>query len=359
MKNVIKWLSEYALAEKDAIGGPEVDKRVTALREMENAQNMTPTQFQEVMTTAHFNYYFSDALSRMFYKDYEYKVGDWPKYTFQDTAPDFRDVKRWRMTEPGTLYRRREKAEAKTTYVHETEVHYGVEEYARQFDVSWQTIQNDDLGKIKETPSRMANAAARWADAFVSNLYDNGVTQAWIAGLGVPWSGTGRLTLANLAIGVNAMMQRTDAAGNQMNIKKVFLVIPPILKIQAAQILQDILSYGGLGSNVMAQFVSGVYTDPYIATAGINVPWYLFADPAEIAAVSVVRLQGWTGPVVAMKRSDIQLITGSAPSAFTMGSFATGDIEYVVEDVLGGWDDTNFVGVTDFRGFYYSSGTTA
>jgi len=257
------------------------------------------------------------------------------------------------------LYRRREKAEAKTTYIREVEIHYGVEEYARQFDVSWQTIQNDDLGKIKETPSRMANAAARWADAFVSNLYDNAVTQGTLAGLGAPWAGTGRLTLANLAIGVAAMMTRTDAAGNQINFKKVYLVIPPILKVQAAQLLQDLLQYGGLGSSVISQFISGVYVDPYITTVGINVPWYLFADPAEVAAVTVVRLQGWTGPIVAMKRSDIQLITGSAPSAFTMGSFATGDIEYVVEDVLGGWDDASYVGVTDFRGMYYSSGTTA
>jgi hypothetical protein len=29
-----------------------------------------------------------------------------------------------------------------------------------------------------------------------------------------------------------------------------------------------------------------------------------------------------------------------------------------VEDVMGGWDDGSYMGVTDFRGLYYSNGTT-
>ena len=153
------------------------------------------------------------------------------------------------------------------------------------------------------------------------------------------------------------MMQRTDANGNQMNVTGVRLVIPPILQIQAKDILEDLLSYGGAGGNVLGQFVQGVYVDPYIAVAA-GTPWYLFADPSEIPAVVLARLQGWPGPVVVMRKNDIDLIYGTAPAAFLMGSFHTGDIEYSVEDVAGGWDDASYVGVTDFRGIYYSSGTT-
>jgi len=359
MNNVIQWIKEYALASKNGGNDATVDVHVAALNEIaSNRHAMSPVKFQETMTTAHFNYYFADALSRAFYDDYKYKVGQWTNYTYADTVPDFRDVKRFRMTEPGTLYRRREKAEAKATNISDSEIAYGVEEYARQFDVSWQTILNDDLGKIRETPMRMANAAARWLDSWVSALYDNATTQAALVALGALYGGTGRLTAANLAIGLNAMMQRTDANGNQMNITNVDLVIPPILRIQAADILQDILAYGGAGGNVLGQFLTNVYVDPYITTASPNVPWYLFASSAEIPTVTVARLQGWPGPIVAQKTADLRLITGSAPSAFGMGNFATGDIEYLVEDVIGGWDNATYVGVTDFRGLYYSSGTT-
>jgi len=312
----------------------------------------------ETQTTQHFPHYFGDALSREFYPDYAYDVGSWTNYTYADNAPDFRDVSRFRMTEPGTLYQRREKQQAEATYLAEIEINYGVEAYARQFDVSWQTLQNDDLGKIAETPVRMANAARRWLDAWVSALYDNATTQASLIALGLVYGGTGRLTAANLAIGLNAMMQRTDVNGNQMNINSVHLVIPKILQIQAADILQDLLSYGGAGGNVLSQFVAGVHVDPYIAFTSPNVPWYLFADPAEVPTVTVLRMQGWAGPVVSRKLSDIEIVSGSAPAAYRLGDFATGDIEFLVQDVVGGWDDASYVGVTDFRGIYYSNGTT-
>ena len=108
------------------------------------------SRFAETMTTAHFSQYFGDAISRAFYADYRYKVGAWTNYTYADTVPDFRDVNRFRMTEPGTLYKRREKQELEATYIADSEIYYGVEEYGRQFDVSWRAIMNDDLGKIRE-----------------------------------------------------------------------------------------------------------------------------------------------------------------------------------------------------------------
>lgn len=360
-ESIRKWLEEYVLTEKEFLGGEETDKRVGALREMfRNGRDMNCSQFKEVMTTAHFTNYFADALSRMFAKDYDMVVGSWKQYCFMDTAPDFRNVDRFRMTEPGTLFLRREKAEAKATPVAESQIYYRVSEYARQFDVSWQAIMNDDLGKLRETPQRMAKAAARFEDQFVSALYDNAVTQGTLAALGAPWAGTGRLTAANLAIGINAMMVRTDVNGNQMNINRIHLVIPAVLRIQARVILESVLMAGVATNdkNVLRDFIAGVHVDPYIATAGINVPWYLVADPSEIPTITVARLEGAPGPWVYKKASDIEMISGSAPSPFLLGSFATGDIEYAVEDIIGGWNDAAVVGVTDFRGFYYSSGTT-
>jgi hypothetical protein len=385
MYQVSRWLEEFALASlgldanviQDVTRLNEADvapilqqkplilpvdeamTRLAALREIgRNGRRMNPEQLREVMTTAHFANYFADAISRAFYADYQYDEGTWQDYTYADTVPDFRDVARFRMSEPGTLQKRREKAQHSATYVTETEINYGVEEYSREFDVSWRTILNDDLGKIRETPTRMANAARRWLDAWVSALYDNATTQAALIALGAVYGGTGRLTAANLAIGLNAMMQRVDAQGNQMNINRVWLVIPKVLEIQAADILQDVLAYGGPGGNVLNQFVAGVRVDPYIGFAGANVPWYLFADPGEVPTVTVARLEGWPGPVTFMRESDVSLISGSAPSAFTMGDFATGNIWFGVEDVIGGWDDATYVGVTDFRGIFYSNGTT-
>lgn len=372
MQRVLDWLIETALIAEGhdptkatleeflatAQVSPVVRERVDALNALRNYRRMSAAQFTEVMTTAHFTHYFADALSRAFYKDYADFPQNWQKYTYAETAPDFRDIKRWRMSEPETLLLRGEKGPIRTTYLEEYELSYGVQEYARQFDVSWQAIQNDDLGEIRRTPQRMARAARLFEDSFVSALYDNATTQATLAALGAPWAGTGRLTLPNLAIGIAAMQSRTDLNGNPVFINRMYLVIPAILQVQAQTILRDLLQYGGAGSNILGSFIAGVYVDPFITTAAPNVPWYLFADPAEIPAVSVARLQGWSGPVVSMRRSDIQVIMGNAVQAFTMGDFATGDIEFMVETIIGGWDSAALVGVTDPTGLYYSSGTT-
>jgi hypothetical protein len=111
-------------------------------------------------------------------------------------------------------------------------------------------------------------------------------------------------------------------------------------------------------TNVLPGYIAGVFVDPYITTAAPNVPWYLFADPNEIAAVRVARMQGAPGPFTYIDESSIRIISGSAPSSFGLGSFATGDIQYGVSDIIGGWDSATLVGLTDFRGFYYSNGTT-
>lgn len=394
MNNTLRWVTESALADaglnedesRHAIGLSENDlasligvsristtpdnkprhvlnpqaraKHIAALKELRFIDRGDNELFRETMTTSMFAVYFADALSRQFYADYQYDVGTWRDYTHPDTTPDGRDVSRMRMTEPGTLHKRREKQQSAATSIAPNEINYGVDEYSEQFDVSWWTILNDDLGKIRETPTRMINAARRWLDIWVSALYDNATTQAALLALGAVFAGTGRFTAANLAIGLNAMMQRNDVLGNQMNINRVWVVIPKILQIQAADILQDLLSFGGAGGNVLAQFIAGVRVDPYIGFAGINVPWYLFADPSEVPTVTVARLQGWPGPISTMKRSDRQLTAGSVPQPYLMGDFHTGNIEFEVADVIGGWDDAAYVGVTDFRGIYYSSGTT-
>ncbi len=346
------------------IGEAEATKRLDAMRILKACYQgdsfLNTEQLNEVMTTAHFTAYFTDAISRKFISDYKDKPGSWKTYTLADEAPDFRDVRRFRGTQVGNLTLRMEKAEPHATQLGIGEIHFGVEEYSEQFDISWRALLNDDLGYFRDIPQKMLNAAWRFENAFVSNLYDNGVTQAALIALGAAYAGTGRLTAANLAIGLNAFRARVDALGNPIAIQNVWLVIPPVLEIQAATILESMLMAGVATNdkNILPRFVRGVCVDPYIATAAPNIPWYLFADPSDVPAVDVLRLSSAPLPFVYMKASDIKLVSGSVPAAFALGDFATGDVEYAVSDIIGGWDSGTLVGVVDPNGIYYSSGTT-
>ncbi len=90
-------------------------------------------------------------------------------------------------------------------------------------------------------------------------------------------------------------------------------------------------------------------------------------EPASIGGtrlqitMSALSLQGGQIDLTDPKETKIKTtVSGSEIKApYALGSFDTGDIEYQVADIVGGWDDASFVGVTDYRGMYYSSGTTA
>ena len=367
MRRILQMCLEMAAAEAKAAEDP--NRRVAELREAYSTldrafdrENVPRTVLREVLTTADFPYYFGTTLSRRFYDQYQYQVGAWTDYTFADTTPDFREVERLRMSEFDTLELRREKAEAKAGHVFEEKLSYRVREYAKQFDVSWQTIINDDLGKIRQITLLMASSANRFEDAYVSALYDNPTTQAALVALGPNYAGTGRLTAQNLAIGYNAFAQRVDARGNPLNIRPKYLVVPPVLYLQARAILESEL-IAGLATNDknVLKGLLEVRIDPYITFAEPDIPWYLFADPAAVPAVTVARLEGYPGPRLYMRESDrIPLSPGGGLGTADMfgGSWGSKDIEYEVEDIIGGWEDDEYVGVTDYQGIYYSDGTT-
>lgn len=363
MKSLFEMLSGYMHEDfkADAISGEELDTRVNALKEMYSPSviNASPAQFKEVLTTAHFSNYFSDALSRMFYQDYAVREMSWREYTFADSAPTFREVDRLRMSRPGTLYKRREKAEAKATEVKDSQISYGVEQYARQFDISWRVILEDDLGKIREVPRDMARAAVEFENQFVTALFDNATTQAALVALGAQFAGNGALTHENLADAITQMNTRVDPDGYPLSVGSITLVVPPDLALQAAVIMGSTQASGTTDNdvNVIPRFLRGFIVNDQITTTADAKPWYLFADPATVPTVPVVRLQGYEMPFVYMRASNIDMVMGSAPPAMLMGSYETGDIEYTVEDFIGGWDDDTYVGVADYRGIFYSSGT--
>ena len=321
-------------------------------------------KLQEALVVGDFPLYFARTLSRAVYDRYGYRVGQWQDYTYADQLPDYTTGERFRFTEFDRPELRREKQEADAGYLDESRLTIAVEDYAKQIDFSHRILVNDDLGAFNNIAMKMGDSARRFEDFYVSALYDNALTQAALVALGANYSGTGRLTTANLAIGWNAFASRVDARGNNLQIVAAYLVIPPILRLTANQILQS-EKIAELATNSINPLRGAlqVREDPYIATAAPNVPWYLFAAPADVPGVSVVRMTGRPGPALYAKAPDkIPMTTagGLGAANWRLGSFLTGDIELMVETTIGSRNDAaaTLVGVTDANGIYYSSGTT-
>jgi hypothetical protein len=361
---ILSMLCEAATLDAERRHVPQ-ERQVNALKAMFGEVDLGhDTDVSEVMTVANFPALFSHILSRKVREHYASLRSNWRAFTYPDTTPDFRDVRRYQFSRPGTLFQRGEQQETEMQGLSHTSQDYGVAEFARGFELSWHVLVNDDLGFLKRFIGGMTQAALLFEDEFVTALYDNATVQAAMIALGAGYSGSGRLSYANLAVGVTAMRTRRDAENRPIAIQGVWLVIPPELELTAIKILSGTAEPDTASNNVnvVRRFIRGYYVDPNIVSAPPNSPWYLIAEPSDVMpTITVARLEGWGDtPKLWMKAPDRLPMTDAgslgAPDVWS-GSFRNKTIEIEVEDIIGGWDDTTWVGVTDYHGLYYSSGT--
>jgi hypothetical protein len=109
-------------------------------------------------------------------------------------------------------------------------------------------------------------------------------------------------------------------------------------------------------TNVLAQYGLQLVIDPWLSIAGTagftQNTWYLFADPANIAAVECDYLQGHENPEICMKASDKVSVGGGDVGPMT-GDFATDNILYRVRQCFGAnkldWRATYVNTVADTR----------
>jgi len=370
MRRIINAVLEMALEHNK-----EDNKRCADLREayvfmdqiVSDATEPQPAtgKMQEALVVGDFPLYFNRVLSRMVYDRYQSRMGQWRDYTFQDSLPDYSVGERYTFSEFNRPERTAEKMEPQAGWIHEGELQIRVDDYSKQIDFSHRILVNDDLGAFRNIGLKMADSTKRFLDFYVSSLYDNALSQVALGLLGVGYAGTGALTTANLAIGWNAFVTRVDALGNPITVVPKYLVIPPISRLNANQILQSekVAELATNGINPLRGALE-VREDPHIGFALPNVPWYLFADPADVPGVSVVKMQQLPNDFYLYAKAPDKLpmsVSGGLGAAnWQLGSFLTGDIEISVQTTIGSRSDdlAGLVGITDANGIYYSSGTT-
>ena len=311
---------------------------------------------REALTTSDFPLLFGDVLDRQMLAAYKATPPVWKSFCHLSTVPDFRDAYRFKMSGGDeALAAVSEKGEYLASNRSEIRYIINVIKYGRQFDISWESLINDDLDALKDTPLRFANAAMRTEHRIASGLYVHNDTLA-TGGRGNLTANL--LTIANLETGLEWFGARTDVGGEAIAVKAKFLVVPPSLELTAMKILNSpmqVISDNAAGPapyptvNVTAQMGLKLIVDPYIdildATTTGNSAWYLFADPNDLRVLECAHLRGHERPEIAMKSSD-KVAVGGAPLSALSGDFATDNVFYRVRTIFGG--------VTlDWRGFYF------
>jgi len=321
---------------------------------------------REAMTTSDFPYLFGDVLDRQLLASYKAADPVWKAFTKLSTNRDFRDSYRFKMNGgDDDLPLVAEKGEYLASPRTETRYTLALLKYGRQFDISWEAVINDDLGALKDTPERFAQAAIRTEHRFVTNMYYHNVVMA-TAGRGN--LSINPLTIANLETGIEWFAARTDVGGEAIPTRPKYLVVPPALEMTARQILTSATKmwlenvtlaaagpatlYPMPTTNVVSQMGIQLVVDPYITILGaVGTPlssvgsWFLFTDPSELAVLEAAHLRGHERPEIAMKASDKVSVGGGVIGPME-GDFATDNIFYRVRLVFGGT-------TLDWRGFYF------
>ncbi len=321
---------------------------------------------REVLTTADFPLLFGDVLDRQMIALYQATPAVWKQYMkARPTVKDFRTASDFQFTGgDNELDVVPEKGEYQASPRDELRYTIAALKYGRQFDISWESIINDDLQALRDTPVRFSKAASNTEHRLAVTQYANDVG-AHVEGaggnlyqVGVNSGAGGALTIANLETGIEAMAAFTDVNGEAVPVMPRFLVVPPALKLTAQQIITSTHKMwtddaGGVlvaspTTNVVSQAGLELIVDPYlqIVNAGGTgaTGWYLFADPSDVAALGYAHLAGHEQPEIVMKDSNKVSVGGGALGPMS-GDFTTDNIFYRVRLVFG-------VASYDWRGTY-------
>ena len=313
---------------------------------------------REALTTSDFPYLFGDVLDRQVLASYKAVDPVWKAFVKMSTVKDFKTAYRFAIT-GGDQYLAEvaEKAEYQASDRSEAKYELAVKKYGRQFDISWEALINDDLGALKDTPTRFAMAVVRTEHRIATNLYAydySAVSHAanlYTANVANEVNAvTSLLTIASLETAVEAMASWRDAAGEPIMNRAKYLVVPPALEMTALQILSSThkeFVYRGTTdagptayptTNVIRQYGLTLIVDPYLPIMSAlygNTAWYLFSNPTDIAAIEVAHLAGQERPEICMKASNKVTIGGGAIGPMS-GDFGTDNVFYRVRHVFGG-----------------------
>lgn len=319
---------------------------------------------QETLVSADFTYAIMEFVNRLAIPGYQKKNFAFESLVWPDTLTNFL---------PHNRYQNRggfddleyvgQKGQARPGSIDDaTKRVHSAYRWEKQIDIAYETLVNDDLAYLEDTVRLMGEAARRTLEKYVSRMYTNATSIARLVALGALYAQNGRLTTARVSEARMAFNQRTNARAEPINARGVLLVIHSGLVDTAQQILRS-TQVAELMTNAVNVVTFTTIEDPYIAGAAPNLPWYFFTDwrTNNIRPFVLARLQGWTGPRVYRKRSDMEAVTSLTGAGAmvlpVLGDFDTGNIALKIVDVFGTYIDGTEGNLWDHRGAYYSTGT--
>ena len=208
-------------------------------------------EVQQLMESAHttsdFPTYLEDKLNKMFYKAYTEYRSRWQNYAATKDVSDFKEITHVGLSEFDDLEVVAEDADYKYDNIDEKPGPVvNTQTRGKLLKITRQTLINDDMGRLMETPSKMARAAARTLekaviDVLQSNplaydgvaMFDAGTHNNLLTGA------SSGLSEASLEEAMELMDKQTNQNGEPTDIEAKDLIVPTALHFTARRLLES------------------------------------------------------------------------------------------------------------------------
>jgi hypothetical protein len=233
------------------------------------------------------------------------------------TANDFKTHTGYRLTGNATFEEVGNGGEIRHGTLGEASFSYKVATFAKMFGLTRQDIINDDLGKFEEVPRLLGRGSAMKLEQLFWTLVLANTGNFFHADNGNFITGAGSvLSITSLAAAVSALRQLVDANGDPISVLPKYLVVPPELEAIADQLFASTnIVYGGDTAVPDSNPFKGKYqpqVSPYLSNvnyAGNSATgWYLFGDPADVAAFGIAYLSGQENPTIEQAETDFDTL---------------------------------------------------
>jgi hypothetical protein len=256
--------------------------------------------------------------------------------TFCDTtdAVDFKAFSRYRLTANGMFEKVGQDGELKSTNLSEESYTNQLDTYGRLIALTRQQIINDDLGAFLQIPRLLGRQGALAVESAVFTLLLSNPTIGGnqffsTANANYLSGGTSTLDLDGITAAEVAFLNQVDVAGNPVLLSPAIMLVPTTLKVISERYYKEstILQVPANSKMVPANNPhAGKFTpvsSHYLNAQGITnqsaTGWYLFADPEDVAAMSIAYFRGQGTPVIESGETDFNTLGMQWRSFFDFG----------------------------------------
>ena len=193
-----------------------------------------------------------------------------------------------------------EGGEYKAATIQEQQGTWRIYTYGKKISVTRQLIINDDLDALSRIPQMIGRGMSLFESNQVWALITGNATMSYdskaLFHADHSNTGTGAIDEVSISAARKALRTQTDIAGNRVNLRPEFLIVPAALETTAQKFLTGVTPNATADVNIFSNSM-GLIVEPRLDDDSEQ-KFYVTTSPSQVDMIAVGSLEGEAGPQV-------------------------------------------------------------